>query len=151
MQRHAGKTRESREASKVRAEAAEEKPAARLQTREGKKRECGRAKDESKLRRGGRNGSINSTFLSHSTKVVLESKGVLTLGLVASYPNTTIATPSLALTDTVINVPGSNLLQWSFPIFYFIPFLPVSISSLLSISHRGMLVVKVHDFMDFVP
>lgn len=79
MQRHAGKTRESREASKVRAEAAEEKPAARLQTREGKKRERGRAKDESKLRRGGRNGSINSTFLSHSTKVVLESKGVLTL------------------------------------------------------------------------
>lgn len=37
MQRHAGKTRESREASKVRAEAAEKKAAAGLQTREGKR------------------------------------------------------------------------------------------------------------------
>lgn len=90
----------------MRAEAAEEKAAASLQTREGKKRECGRAKDESRLRRGGRNGSIKSTFLSHSTKAVLESKGVLTLGMVALYPNTTIATPSLALTDTAINAPA---------------------------------------------
>lgn len=44
MQRHAGKTRESREASKVRAEAAEEKAAARLQTREGKKERMWKSK-----------------------------------------------------------------------------------------------------------